>query len=284
MNYLERNSESIKNVNLALSTILVAGVLGMSGYLLQDFRSTPKNVDGVNTTVLEPEADISYSSEQYETYASMLSIIVLSGVCLGINLSKTNNEYIGSPYLEKGAMLIIPLIALVLFVLAFMPPDTTNVTASAPDVDDGFRQASAFDITAIALVSIFVGILTHHTEIFKSNHIFGTSLFLALIMAVLGLLIYMYVLLVSDNNKDTYTGTETDTLRRKLDDTEKNLLLASLVFAAVMVAGGVFHMVMERKYLTRMFGSRKSPVRKSSPKRKSPVRKSSPKRKSPKRK
>ena len=284
MNYLERNSESIKNVNLALSTILIAGVLGMSGYLLQDFRSTQKDVEGVETTVLSLGGQISYEGDQYKTYASILSIIVISAVCLGINLSKTNNEYIGSPYLEKGTMLIIPLIALVLFILAFMPTEDTTVAVADPAVDESTRQASAYDIAAVSLLSIFVGILTHHNEIFKSNHILGTSLFLVLTVVVLGLLAYMYILLVSDNDKESYNAADTDGLRRKLDDSEKNLLLASLVFAAVIVSGGVFHMVMERKYLTGMFGSRKSPERKTSPKRKSPKRKTSPKRKSPVRK
>lgn len=268
MNYLEKNTESIKNVNLALSTILVAGVLGMSGYLFQDFRAVEKNVAGNSTTVLEPEANISYEGDQYKVYSSMLSIIVLSGVCLGINLSKTNNEYIGSPYLEKGAMLIIPLIALVLFVLAFMPSDDTTVVTSGNEPDDGFRQASAFDITAVSLLSIFIGILTHHTEIFKHNHVFGTSLFLVLIIAVLALLVYMHGVLVSDNDKDSYDIGDTNDLRRKLDDTEKNLLLASLVFAAIMVVGGVFHIVMERKYFNGGLGNRRSPARRSSPKRK----------------
>ena len=274
MDFLKRYSDTIKTSNLALTTVLVTGILGMSGYLLNDFRTTAKNVNGsgnalvFTTDELPTGVDvISYHTDIYSANASLFTVIVLVGICLGIMLSKINNEYISSQYLETAFLFIVPLIAVVMAVLASVPFNDENTDTS--DVD---KTQSSYDITALILISIVVGVALHHFDVFKNNHVLGTTLFLALSIVVLGLLSYLYVLLVNENNKADYpdgTGTRNpgDHFGRQLSNNEENVLIATLSFSAIIVAGGIFHMVMERKYFRRMLGRTRSP-RRSSPRRK----------------
>ena len=59
---------------------------------------------------------------------------------------------------------------------------------------------------------------------------------------------------------------------RALTENEKSVLIATFSLAAVVVAAGVLHMMLERKDFRKLMGKKASP-------RRSPTRKSSPKRK-----
>ena len=271
MDFLTKNANMIKTGNLALTTVLVAGIVGMTGFLLHDFRTATNTVDTITDTVLVDTAQISYEGDSYRAYASMFTILVVISVCLGVVLSKVNNEHIQSEYLTTAVMFIVPVIAVVMLVLASIP------SSDDEDPTDANTRQSAYDITGIILISFIVGVASHHSRVFQSNHILGTGLFLTLSLVALGLIAYMYQLLVVDNEKDDY-ARGSDNLLRKLTTNEKNVLTATLAFVAIIVAGGILHIVMERKYFNRVFGGRKSPTRRS-PTRKSPKRKSSPRRK-----
>ena len=249
MDFLTKNAKTIKNGNLALTSVLVAGILGMTGYLVYDFRA---QADDLNPPQLLEDGQISYEGDEYITYASMFTILVVSAICMGILFSKVNNEYIKSDYLESTVMFIVPLIALIMACLASIPfsndEDTTN----------GANRQISYDITAIVLISLLVGVASHHSRVFQHNHLLGTGLFLTLAVVAMSLLAYMYHLLVTTRDKADYTGD----LSRQLNTHEKNVLIATLSFAGIVVVGGLLHIYMERSYFKGLTG-RKSPTRKS---------------------
>ena len=272
MNFFEKYTSNLTTGNLALTTILTAGILGMSGYLLNDFH-TQKNVEGQNSELLTEDAanyNIKYGSDVYNTHVSFYTIIVLAGVCLGVLLSKINSQYIGSEYLKQASLFLFAIIALVMIVLTNIP--FSDDVTSTEDIEKTYRS---YEITAISLIAIIVGTVLHHADIFEDNKIMGLSVFLALAVVILGLVSYQYTTLVTKNEEDDYDRTLGEHFGRELSHSEKNVFYTTLAFSAVIVAGGIFHMYLERKHLVgkgRKTSPRRSPVRKSSPKRKSSPR------------
>ena len=127
------------------------------------------------------------------------------------------------------------------------------------------------------------------SQIAKIHNVVGTAVALVMMVTLVGLYAWLYHLLAVENegqkeyNGKTrpiiWGGTDSDNFGRELTQGEKNVLITSLSFVAILVFLAFFHIWMERKTFGKMFGTKAS-----SPKRVSPKRKSSPKRTSPRRK
>ena len=260
MNFLERNGANLRPGNVVFTMILLTGVLGMCAYLYTTFL-------GVNdhTELVHEDTHHAFKRTNYGVLASLVTSIVASGVCLGIMIGKSNNEFMGaSRAFETVALFILVLVVVVVACLATLPRDDSSSTING-------HNEIAYEAVILSTISIVLGMITVMSGMNKEYSILGTSLFLFMAIVTLGLTVYIYTLTTDDENIDT-TGVDTDKLNRHLTDNEKSVLIATFSLAAVVVAAGVLHMMLERKGFRKLLGRKASP-------RRSPTRKSSPKRK-----
>lgn len=280
MNFLERNADNLKSGNLTLTLIMLAALLGMSGWMYIDFTQNEKTVNGsANITVLPEVNGIPYKGDCYSAVATLMSIIIISAIVLGILVSKINNEYFKNDSLEIILIFILLLSALTLSILDLVPDETEGA-----NTDELLYREATYAVSSIILVSVVLGMVSNISGIAKMYNVFGTGVALTLMVIVLGLYAYLYTVLVSGNQGGaTYDGKtrpttgawtdNQDNLGRQLTAGESNVLISALSFICVLVVLAFFHIFMERKTFHKMFGM-KSPTRSESPKRKvSPRRK-----------
>lgn len=261
MNFLERNGANLRPGNVVFTMILLTGVLGMCAYLYTTFLGVYDHVDFINVN----SSNSSLKGTNYSVLASLVTAIVTSGVCLGIMIGKSNNEFMGaSRAFETVALFILVLVVIVMACLTTLPRDDASSDINA-------HNEIIYEAVILSVVSIVLGMITVMSGMNKEYSILGTSLFLLMAIVTLGLTVYIYTLSTDNENIDT-TGTDTDKLERSLTDNEKSVLIATFSLAAVVVAAGVLHMLLERKGFRKLMGRKASP-------RRSPGRKSSPKRK-----
>ena len=257
MNFLERNGANLRPGNVVFTMILLTGVLGMCAYLYTTFLGIHNHSKFVQT-----DSNADYVGKNYEVLASLVSAIVTAGVCLGIMIGKANNDFMGgSKTFETVALFILTLIVVVVLCIAFIP----RTGDSTQNTDDEIN----YEAVLLPVASIVLGMITVMSGMNREYRILGTSLFLFMAIVVLALTVYIYTVATKDDNID---NNDTEKLYRKLTDNEESILIATFSLAAVVVAAGVLHMMLERKDFRKLMGRKASP-------RRSPTRKSSPKRK-----
>ena len=254
MNFLERNGASLRPGNVVFTMILLTGVLGMCAYLYTTFHGIYGHDDLFRTS------QDSYQGANYSVLASLTTSIIAAGVCLGIMIGKSNNEFMGSSRaFETVALFILVLIVVVVACLNSIPREE--------DVTLNIHNGIVYEAVVLSITSIVLGMITVMSGMNKEYTILGTSLFLVLAIIILALTVYIYTLTTDDENQ----GAGTNNLDRELTLNEKSVLIATFSLAGVVVAAGVLHMLLERKGFRKLYTGRSSPRR--SPTRKSPKRK-----------
>ena len=258
MNFLERNGANLRPGNVVFTMILLSAILGMTAWCYTAFMGLRDRVP----LYIQPGAG-TFEGLNYTIMASIVTTIVASGAALGIMVGKANNDFMGgSRVFETVALFVLVLIIVVILCCAFTPQGVS--------ADDNSDNDMVYEAALLSLSSIMLGMITVMSGMNKEYKILGTSLFLALVIIALGLMVNAYVIIDDDDNIDA-TGVNTDHLSRTFAAGEKNVVITIFSLAAVVVAAGVLHLLLERKEFRKLLGRKASP-RRSSPRR-SPARK-----------
>ena len=202
MNFLERNGANLRPGNLVFTMILLTGVLGMCAYLYTVFLGIQEHNPFVRL-----DANNDFVGKNYEVLASLVSVIVTTGVCLGIMIGKANNDFMGgSKAFETVALFILTLIFVVVLCLDFLPRAGNSAQNGHDEIN--------YEAVLLPVASIVLGMITVMSGMNREYRILGTSLFLLMAIVTLALTVYIYTVATKDDNID---AADTEKLYKGFD-------------------------------------------------------------------
>ena len=225
MNFFKKNKEYIERTSYSLTVILSIVAMSLSAYLLYQFKSVDeKSADGLTKTTLLTETKVDKPSDQYNVYVSMLTSIVCIGVYSGLVLSRIFEKYFKKNNLDNLFIFFPILAAAILASLSYVPED-----------DSG--SENIFAIASLVLISFATGFVINKFQLIKENKKFTSSFLILLSSTFFGLSVYLYFVLIKDNDKTKfeYDAESNDKLRRKLTQKEQDCYISSMSFSIFIV-------------------------------------------------